>query len=76
MTVPAPCHPCGSSSVAPALKEIVEEPIGAICKDLDALLREAEVERVRDLQEESSNSVVCSSPQVGSHQWKRLNGVH
>ena len=64
--VPAPCHPCGSSLVTPALEEIVEEPAGAICKDLDALLREADVERVRDLQEESSNLVVHSSPRVGS----------
>ena len=64
----APCHPCGSSLVTPALEEIVEEPAGAICKDLDALLREADVERVRDLQEESSNLVVHSSPQVGSDQ--------
>ena len=60
--VPVPCHPCGSSFTAPVLEEIVEEPAGAICKDLDALLREADVERVRDLQEESSNSVVHSSP--------------
>ena len=58
----APCHPCDSSSVAPALEEIIEEPTGAICEDLDALLREADVERVWDLQEESSNSVVHSSP--------------
>ena len=74
--VPAPCHPCGSSSVAPALEEIIEEPARAICEDLDALLREADVERVRDLQEESSNLVVHSSPQVGSDQWRRLNGIH
>ena len=60
--VPAPCHPCGSSFTAPVLEEIIEEPAGAICKYLNALLREVDVERVRDLQEESSNSVVCSSP--------------
>ena len=36
--IPAPCHPWGLSLVAPALKEIAEEPTGAICEDLDALL--------------------------------------
>ena len=60
--VPAPCHPCGLSFTAPILEEIIEEPARAICKELDALLREADVERVRDLQEESSNSVVHPSP--------------
>ena len=60
--VPAPCHPCGLSSVVPALEEIVEEPAVAICEDLDTLLREVDVERVWDLQEESSNLVVHSSP--------------
>ena len=74
--VPAPCHPCGLSSVAPALEEIVEEASGAICKDLDALLREADAERARDLQEGSSNSVVHPLPHVGSDQWRRLNGIH
>ena len=72
----APCHPCVSSMVTPALEEILKEPSGAICEDLDALLRESDVERVRDLQEGSSNSVVHSSPQVGSDQWRRLNGIH
>ena len=62
LPVPLPCHPCGSSTTAPALEEIVEEPAGAICKDLDALLREADAERTRDLQEGSSNSVVRPSP--------------
>ena len=62
LPVPPPCHPCGSTAVAPALEEIVEEPAGAICEDLDALLRKADAERTRDLQEGSSNSVVCSSP--------------
>ena len=60
--VPAPYHPCGSSLAASALEEIVEEPAGAICEDLDALLREMDVERVRDLQEESSNLVVGALP--------------
>ena len=62
LPVPPPCHPCGSSSTAPILEEIVEEPSGAICKDLDALLQEADVERVRDLQEGSSSLVVHLSP--------------
>ena len=47
--VPAPCHPCASSLVVTALEEIIEEPARAICEDLDALLKEADVERVRDL---------------------------
>ena len=58
----APCHPCGLTRTCPALEEIVEELRDAICDNLDALLREADVERVRDLQEESSNSVVCLPP--------------
>ena len=64
--IPAPCHSCSSSMVCPALEEIVEEPRDAICDELDVLLRE-----VRDLQEESSQSVVCSSPRLGSERWKR-----
>ena len=76
LPVPPPCHPCGLSSVVPALEEIVEEPASAICEDLDTLLREVDVERVQDLQEESSNSVVRPSAQVGSDQWRRLNGIH
>ena len=60
--VPAPHHPCGWFLVTPALEEIVEEPAGAICEDLDVLLREVDVERARDLQEESSNLVIHSSP--------------
>ena len=44
LPVPPPCHPCGSSTTAPALEEIVEEPARAICEDLDALLREADEE--------------------------------
>ena len=74
--VPAPCHSCGLSMVVPALEEIAEEPSGAICDDLDTLLREADAERVRDLQEESSNLMICPSPQVGSDQWRTLNGIH
>ena len=74
--IPAPCHPCGSSTVLPALEEITEEPIGAICDDLDALLREADLERVRALQEESFQFVVCPPPRLGSERWRRLNGIH
>ena len=44
LPVPPPCHPCGSSTTAPALEEIVEEPARAICKNLDALLQEADEE--------------------------------
>ena len=44
LPIPPPCHPCGSSTTAPALEEIVEEPAGAICEDHDALLQEADVE--------------------------------
>ena len=60
---PAPCCP-GSTTVLPPLKEITEEPTGSICDDLDALLREADEGRVRNLQEGSSLSVVCSPPSV------------
>ena len=38
LPVSPPCHPCGLSLVVPTLEEIVEEPTGAICEDLDALL--------------------------------------
>ena len=57
--IPAPCY-LGSTTALPPLKEITEEPTGAICEDLDTLLREADEGRVRDLQEGSSNSVVHS----------------
>ena len=76
LPVPPPCHPRSSSTTAPALEEIVKEPSGAICEDLNALLQEADVERARDLQEGSSNLVVRSSPQVGSDQQRRLNRIH
>ena len=52
ISVPAPCHPCGSSTALPALEEITKEH-SFTCDDLDALLREADKGRVRDLQEES-----------------------
>ena len=74
--IPAPCHPCGLSSVVPALEEITEESSGAICEDLDALLREGGVERARDLQKGSSNLVVCLPPQVESQRWRALNGIN
>ena len=45
---PAPCCP-GSTTALPPLEEITEEPTGAICEDLDALLREVDEERARDL---------------------------
>ena len=54
----------------------MEEPRDTICDNLEALLREAEVERVRDLQEESSNLVVHPPPLLGSERWRRLNGIH
>ena len=73
--VPAPCHPCGSTTVLPALEEISKEP-AFICEDLDSLLREADEGRARDLQEGSSQSVVCSPPRLGSERWRRLNGIH
>ena len=73
--VPAPCHPCGLTTALPALEEISEEP-AFICEDLDGLLREVDEGRARDLQEGSSNLVVHSPPQVGSEEWRRLNGIH
>ena len=73
--IPAPCHPCGLSTALLALEEITEEPT-FICEDLDGLLREADERRVRDLQEGSSDSVVCLPPRVGSEAWRRLNGIH
>ena len=75
ISVPAPCHPCGSLTVLPTLEEISKEP-AFICEDLDGLLREADEERARELQEGSSNSVVCLPPRVGSEAWRRLNGIH
>ena len=73
--IPAPCCP-GSTTVLPPLEEVTEEPTGAICDDLDTLLREADEGRVRDLQEGSSQSVVCSPPRLCSERWRRLNGIH
>ena len=44
LPVPSLCHPCSSSTTAPAFKEIVEEPARAICEDLNALLQEVDAE--------------------------------
>ena len=75
--IPARASSCcpGSGSALPPLEEITEETT-FICEDLDSLLREVDEERARDLQEGSSNLVVCLSPQVGSEEWRRLNGIH
>ena len=76
--VQAPASSCCLGSVAaplPPMEEITEEAT-FICDDLDGLLREADEERVRDLQEGPSSLVVHSPPQVGSQEWRRLNGIH
>ena len=76
LPIPAPAACCqGSHTTLPALEEITEEP-SFICDDLDGLLREADEERVRELGEGSSNLVVRPPPQVGSQEWRRLNGIH
>ena len=72
----SPYHLCSLYRVCLALEEIVKELRDAICDNVEALLREAEVERVRDLQEESSQSVVCSQSRLSSERWRRLNGIH
>ena len=76
LPIPAPAPCClGPTTTLPVLEEITEEP-AFICEDLDSLLREVDEGRARDLQEGSSNSVVCLPPRVGSEEWRRLNGVH
>ena len=76
LPIPAPAPCCqGSHTTLPALEEITEEP-AFICEDLDGLLREADEERARELGEGSSNLVVRPPPQVGSQEWRRLNGIH
>ena len=76
LPVPAPDTCClGSTTTLPPMEEITEEPT-FICEDLDGLLREADEGRARDLQEESSQSVVHSPPRLGSERWRRLNGIH
>ena len=62
--IPAPASSCCLGSVAaplPPMEEITEEAT-FICDDLDSLLREADKERARDLQEGSFNSVLCLPP--------------
>ena len=56
--------------------EVISKELAFICEDLDGLLREADEERARDLQEGPSNSVVCLPPRVGSQEWRRLNGIY
>ena len=77
--IPAPCCQGNSSSTCPALEKILEEPRELIAEDLDALLREADKRRVRELQEEheevSQCSVVCLKPRVGSREWRKLMSI-
>ena len=75
--VPALVSSCclGSATALPPLEDITEEAT-FICEDLNGLLREADEGRARDLQEGPSNSVVHLPPQVGSEEWRRLNGIH
>ena len=76
LPVPAPAPCClGPTITLSPMEEISEEPT-FICDNLDGLLREANEGRARDLQEESSQSVVCSPPRLGSERWRRLNGIH
>ena len=76
LPVPAPATCClGPTTTLPPMEEIAEEP-AFICEDLDGLLREANEGRARELQEGSSQSVVCSPPRLGSERWRRLNGIH
>ena len=76
LPVPALATCClGPTTTLPPMEEIAEEPT-FICEDLDSLLREANVGRARDLQEGSSQSVVCSPPRLDSERWRRLNGIH
>ena len=61
--IPAPASSCclDSGTALLPLEEITEEAT-FICEDLDGLLREADEERARELQEGSSNSVVHLPP--------------
>ena len=62
--IPALASSCCLGSVAaplPPMEEITEEA-SFICDDLDSLLREADKERAKELQEGPSSSVVCSPP--------------
>ena len=76
--IPALVSSCCLGSVAaplPPVEEITEEAT-FICEDLDGLLREADEEWARELQEGPSDSVVHSPPRVGSQEWRELNGIH
>ena len=76
LPVPTPAACClGPTTTFPPMEEISEEPT-FICNNLDSLLREVDEGRARDLQEGPSNSVIRSPPQVGSQEWRRLNGIH
>ena len=76
LPVPALTTCClGPHTTLSPMEEIAKEPV-FICEDLDGLLREANEGRARDLQEESSQSVVRSPPRLGSERWRRLNGIH
>ena len=76
LPIPAPASCClGPTTTLPPMEKISEEP-AFVCDDLDSLLREADEEGVRDLQEGSSQSVVRSPPRLGSERWRRLNGIH
>ena len=62
--IPPPASSCCLGSMAaplPPMEEITEEAT-FICDDLDGLLREADEERARDLQEGPSSLVVCLPP--------------
>ena len=73
--VPAPAPCClGSATALPPMEEISEEAT-FICENLGGLLREADEGRARNLQEGSSQSVVCSPPRLGSERLRRLNGI-
>ena len=62
LPVPAPASCClGPTTTLPPMEEISKE-LTFICDDLDGLLREADEERARDLQEGPSNLVVRSPP--------------
>src|ERR1700743_13989 len=76
LPIPGPPSCClAPTTTLPLMEEITEEP-AFICEDLDGLLREADEERARELQEGPSSSVVRSPPRVGSQRWRRLNGIH
>ena len=76
--IPGLASSCCLGSMAaplPPMEEISKEPT-FICDDLDGLLREADEGRARELQEGSSQSVVCLPPRLGSERCRRLNGIH